>query len=434
MFRKTYYLHSYGCQMNLSDSGILSSAMDMAGYQMVTDPKQAGVIIINTCSVREKAEERALGRLSSLTALKQANETYICAVGCMAQRMGDDILKRIPGVDFILGTERLFELPKLLENKNGQAIVDTAVSEDIAWAEYPPQPDNSFSAHITITRGCNNFCSYCIVPYVRGRERHRSPDAIIGDVNLMVEQGVLEITLIGQNVNSFQSGDIDFPDLLSRVATETDIKRLRFITSHPKDISDKLIDLFATEAKLMGHLHLPLQSGSDQVLKNMFRGYSYAHYKNRVDLLRIARPDISLTTDLIVGFPGETDEQYRMTLNAVEEIGYDSAFMFRYSNRSGTYAAKNLDDDVPEEEKLARLQRLIDIQKKISFSVNQKEVGRSSEVLIDGVSRRDDKILKGKTAGNKTVLFAGNTDLIGTIASVKVTAADSWTLHGEIVK
>lgn len=436
MLKRTYYMHSYGCQMNLADSGILSAAMDKAGFTSVLDPDDAGVIVINTCSVREKAEERALGRLTELSRLKKKNNCYVCAVGCMAQRMGDDILKRVPEIDFILGTERLFELPRLIdarENGGGQqTVIDTDMSDSLAFAEYPPTPDNPFSGLVTITRGCNNFCAYCIVPYLRGRERHRDPDVIVNEIRQLVDRGVLEITLVGQNVNSYASQGTTFPDLLRRVAGETNIKRIRFITSHPKDLSDDLIDLFAKEQKLMGHIHLPLQSGSDRILDRMFRKYTYDHYRERVRRLREAKPDIALTTDLIVGFPSESEDDFEMTLGAVRELHYDAAFMFRYSVRSGTWAAKNLIDDIPEETKLSRLQTLIDLQKDISYRVNQRELGKTHFVLVDGTSRRDASIWKGKTEGNKTILVRSDEDLLGRIVPVTVLRADSWTLHGEI--
>ncbi len=419
--------------MNLADSGLLSAAMEASGYTAVEEPADAGVIIINTCSVREKAEERALGRLSNLIRFKRENETYVCAVGCMAQRMGDDILKRVPGIDFILGTEQLFELPRLIAEKNNKPLVSTDMTDNLKFAEFPPVPDNSYRGLVTITRGCNNFCAYCIVPYVRGRERHRDSKTIIHEINQLVEKGVIEINLVGQNVNSYKHQDIDFPALLKQVLYETDISRVRFITSHPKDLSDALIDLFSDESKLMGHFHLPLQSGSDRILKNMFRKYTYDHYKGRVEQLRQARPDIALTTDLIVGFPTENEEEFEMTLDAVREIQYDSAFMFRYSVREGTWADKNLEDDIPEEVKLARLQKLIDLQKEISCEVNQKEIGKVRSVLVDGTSRRDASIWKGKTEGNKTILFSRDEDLLGQVVPVTVERADSWTLHGEMM-
>jgi len=432
MVRSTYYLHSYGCQMNLADSGILSAAMEAAGYRPVSDPAEAGVIILNTCSVRERAEARALGRLTELARFKKEQETYICAIGCMAQRMGRALLERVPEIDFILGTEQLFELPRLLAQKNGLPIVETALGNTLDWAEYTPTPDNPYSAYVTITRGCNNYCAYCVVPYLRGPERHRPPQAILDDINHLVAAGVREVTLVGQNVNSYAHESVSFPDLIRLAARDTDVARLRFITSHPKDLSDDLIDLFAVEPKLMGHVHLPVQSGSDRILEKMFRRYTYAHYRRLVDRLRHARSDIAITTDLLVGFPTESESDFELTLKAVRDIRFDAAFMFRYSVREGTWAAENLADDVAEGEKLRRLQRLIDVQKGISFEVNQWEVGRIQSVLVDGASRRDSAVWKGKTEGHKTILFADSGALLGRIVPVRVTRADSWTLHGEV--
>ena len=431
MMKKTYYLHSYGCQMNLADSGVLSAALEAAGYASVAEPEKAGVIILNTCSVREKAEERALGRLRELAHLKRNGDVSLCAIGCMAQRLGPRLIEQIPEIDFVLGTERLFQLPALLAVKNGAPVVDTATATDPAWAEFPPAPDNPYSGHVIITRGCNNYCAYCIVPYLRGPERHRSPQAICRDVAHLAAQGVTEITLVGQNVNSYRWDGLDFAGLIRKAAAETGIQRIRFITSHPKDLSDSLVRLFAEEPKLMGHVHLPLQSGSDRILALMSRGYTLEHYRRRVELLRQARPDIAVTTDLIVGFPTETEEEYLATLEAVRMVAFDAAFMFRYSVREGTWAAKNLADTIPEEIKLARLTRLIALQKETSYAVNQREVGRVKSVLIDGVSRRDSAVWKGKTEGNKTILVSSAADLLGRIIPIRVTRADSWTLHGE---
>jgi len=417
--RKTYYLHSYGCQMNLADSGILSSAMEAAGYRPVADPADAGIVILNTCSVRERAEKRALGRLNELVRFKKEGDTFVCAVGCMAQRMGDGLIDSVPGIDFVLGTEKLFELPHLLARRNGAPLVDVAFSDNPAWAEYPPAPDSPYSAHVTVTRGCDNYCAYCIVPYLRGPERHREPQAVVNDINHLVEKGVVEVTLVGQNVNSYTCGDVQFPDLVRRAAADTGIERIRFITSHPKDLSDDLIDLFAAEPKLMAHIHLPLQSGSDRVLKQMFRKYTYTHYCRLVDRLRQARPDIAITTDLLVGYPTETEADFEQTINAVRDIRFDAA-------------SKNLDDDVLEREKLRRLQKLIQVQKDISNEVNQSEVGRVRSVLVDGTSRRDNTVWKGKTEGNKTILFEDSRDMLGRVVPVRVVRADSWTLHGEV--
>ncbi|MEW5924093.1 MAG: tRNA (N6-isopentenyl adenosine(37)-C2)-methylthiotransferase MiaB [Candidatus Zixiibacteriota bacterium] len=427
---RSYKIVTFGCQMNLADSGVLGAILDSRGYKKADTEADADVIILNTCSVREKAETRVLGRLSELSHLKDTSDKKIVVVGCMAQRMGDQLSARAPYVDLILGTDRIFDLPQYLENGTRFPKVNTETGLE-NLADVMPSRDSRYAAFVTISRGCDNFCNYCIVPYVRGRERSYSVGHILKQVRALVDDGAVEITLLGQNVNSYRDGDDDFPALLRRVASETDIKRIRFMTSHPKDMSDRLIEVIGMEPKMMAHVHLPLQSGSNRILHRMGRVYTLEHYLSLVEKLRKAVPDISLTTDLIVGFPSETEQEYRMTLDAVRQIGFDSAFMFRYSVREGTKAA-DFDDDVPEEEKINRLNGLINLQKNVAYEKNQEEVGRVRSVLIDGHSRRSVKILKGKTEGNKTVLFEGDPSFIGSMRQVRIKSADSWTLHGEL--
>lgn len=417
--------------MNLADSGVLASILNARGYYSVESENEADVIILNTCSVRHKAEERVFGRLAELSDLKRKHEVKLVVVGCMAQRLGPDILKRAPYVDIVLGTDRLYDLPSYLgDGRRGSHVNTDFGYEDIG--DLMPQRDTPFSAFVTISRGCDNYCTYCIVPYVRGRERSYSVERIVKQINGLIKDNVSEVTLLGQNVNSYEADGSDFSDLLLAAIDGTDVKRLRFMTSHPKDLSDKLIDTMGSQPRIMSHLHLPLQSGSDRILKKMGRKYTLDHYTNIVSKLRAAVPDISLTTDLIVGFPGETEKEYNMTLDAVKSIEFDSAFMFRYSVREGTVAAK-LDDDVPEPEKIARLTKLIQIQKDVSLNRNQSEIGKTRKVLVDGFSRRSRDFLKGKTEGNKTLLFEANQEYIGDIVEVRITAADSWTLHGELI-
>jgi len=418
--------------MNLADSGVLASAMNSRGFQPVERESDADIVILNTCSVREKAETRVFGRLAELSKYKKEDpDRKIAVIGCMAQRLGRKIMNRAPYVDIVLGTDRIMDLPKYIGNGSGGNIVHTEFGYE-SLENIIPERDNNFSAFVTISRGCDNYCTYCIVPYVRGHERSYPADHIVRQVQNLVENGVLEITLLGQNVNSYKDNDNDFPALLSHIAADTDIKRVRFMTSHAKDLSDRLIEIIADEPKMMSHVHLPLQSGADRILKKMGRVYTFDHYLSLIYKLRSAVPDISITTDLIVGFPTETEEEYQRTLEAVEKIRFDSAFMFRYSPREGTEAA-GYEDDVPENEKIRRLVKLINLQKKIAFDKNQEEIGKIRSVLIDDFSRRDKDYLKGKTEGNKTILFKAPSDLIGTIQNVRVLQADSWTLHGEIV-
>jgi tRNA-2-methylthio-N6-dimethylallyladenosine synthase len=416
--------------MNLADSGSMAAILDSRGLRPAESEEDADFIILNTCSVRERAEERVFGRLGELSGLKKKDpQKKIIVVGCMAQRLGDKILRRATAVDIVLGTDRIFEIDKFINKSNGRPSVNVEFGH-IPEFDLLPIHDSPYSAFVTISRGCDQFCSYCIVPYLRGRERSIPSDDIVRQINRFAADGVREITLLGQNVNSYRHNGIDFPLLLKRICSETAIERIRFMTSHPKDLSESLINILASEPKMMGHLHLPLQSGSDRILEKMGRGYTVEHYLGLVRKLREMAPDISLTTDLIVGFPSETEEEFHMTLNAVETIRFDSAFMFRYSSRAGTKAAE-LTDDVPEGIKISRLTSLINLQKKISYEKNQDEIGRVRSVLVDGFSRRSRNILRGKTEGNKTILFGGDPKLIGTIMNIRVNSADSWTLRGE---
>jgi len=429
---QSYKILTFGCQMNLADSGLLGSIMESRGYRPARSESEADLVILNTCSVRQKAETRVFGRLAELSALKRSERPPLIAViGCMAQRLGERILEAAPAVDIILGTDRIFDLPDYLERERTSPIIDVAFGGEMP-IEAIPARTSRWSAFVTISRGCDNYCSYCVVPYLRGPERSYPARIISRQVSALVADGALEVTLLGQNVNSYRDGDLDFPGLLKAIARETDIRRIRFMTSHPKDLSEGLIDVLATEPKMMTHVHLPLQSGSDRILGKMGRGYTFESYFSLIEKMRRAVPEVSITTDLIVGFPSETDEEYEMTLAAVRRIKYDSAFMFRYSVREGTAAAR-MADDVPEEVKIDRLNRLIALQKEIAHQVNRRAIGRICSVLIDGFARRGRDRLRGKTEGNKTILFPAERSVIGSIRRVKILEADSWTLFGELV-
>jgi len=428
-----FHITTFGCQMNLADSSTLVSILSDSGFQRVADEKDADLIILNTCSVRDKAEQRVLGRLGELRRYKQMRpDVRLAVVGCMAQRLGKELLELAPQVDIVLGTDRLFELPQVLARSNGSAAVMTAFGGR-AIDEIEPVRETAYSAFVTVSRGCDNECSYCIVPFVRGGERAHSADHIVASVRRLSDEGVLEVTLLGQNVNSYRHGHVDFPRLLRRVAGETDIPRLRFMTSHPKDLSDELVEVMTAEPKLMPHVHLPLQSGCDRVLAIMGRGYTLAHYRKIVDNLRRRLPYVALTTDLIVGFPSETEEEFRQTLEAVGDIQYDAAFMFRYSVRPGTAAAQ-LPDDVSEADKIRRLSELIKLQQKIGHQRNQRELGQVRFSLVEGFSRRSSEFQRARTEGNKTVLFKAADLKPGTMAPIRITSADAFTLHGELVE
>jgi len=427
--KEKVFIQTFGCQMNVYDSERLKAILINNGYRLADQPKEASVIVLNTCCVRETAETRALGRLNQLFGFKLKNpEVKLVLAGCMAQEMGDRLLEKAPFLDLVLGTSQLFNLPLFLGNKNELPKVATGEAE-VLFDDLLPQRKNKYTSFVAISRGCNNFCSYCVVPYVRGPERHRKKEKILKEVQDLTQSGCLEVSLIGQNVNSYKDGSADFPDLLSLVNDETQIKRIRFMTSHPKDLSDKLIDKMAALPKVCEHLHLPLQSGSDKILKLMNRGYSAESYLSSVEKAKEKIPGLSLTTDLIVGFPGETPQDFEMTLKMMERIEFDSSFMFRYSPREKTKAAE-LEDDVPIQEKLKRLKILIDLQKEISKRKNEKTMGKVEEVLIDGKSKRDKRLWKGKSRNNKTVIVNSDEELLGSIVEVKIDHADSWTLFG----
>lgn len=433
---KKVFLQTFGCQMNVCDSEKLTSMLLSEGHAMTANPKEADVIVLNTCSVRKTAESRALGRLTEFQKYKKKDRRVrLVVTGCMAQRMGVDLLDKVPLLDLILGPDQMFQLPRFLEDHRKHSRVDVCASRDefdrkrIWEREILPERKTPYTAFVSISRGCDNFCSYCVVPYVRGPEIHRPAGQIIREVQLTVESGRTEVTLIGQNVNSYHFDGKDFADLLQMVSDRTDVRWIRFMTSHPKDLSFKLIDKIAVLPKVCQHIHLPLQAGSDRVLKLMNRGYTSADYLRLAERIKESMPDASLTTDLIVGFPSETGKDFEKTLEMVKRVEFDSAFMFRYSVREKTKAAA-LADDVPEDEKLRRLHNLIAVQKEISKKRNQKLVDGTVQVLIDARSRRDKSKWKGKTQSNKTVIVEGNKNLLGRIVSVRIDQADSFTLLG----
>ncbi|MEA2031840.1 MAG: tRNA (N6-isopentenyl adenosine(37)-C2)-methylthiotransferase MiaB [candidate division Zixibacteria bacterium] len=428
---RTFHISTYGCQMNFADSSTLSSIMTARGYKHVQNEIDADLLIFNTCSVRDKAERRVIGRLGEIKRFKRNKpQQKVAVVGCMAQRLGKEFLKVAPNVNYVLGPDRLFELPDVIENVEGASSIMTTFGYENMDAIVPSK-ETPFSAFVTISRGCNNRCAYCIVPYVRGNERAHSADQIVKNVRSLVSEGVIEITLLGQNVNSYKHSNTDFPMLLDRLINETDIHRLRFMTSHPKDLSERLIEIIAQQPRIMPHIHLPLQSGANRVLKMMGRGYTIEHYLKIIESLRRSLDYVAITTDLIVGFPTETEREFEQTLDAVRQIRYDMAFMFRYSVRPGTLAA-GYEDDVQEEEKIRRLKKLIALQQQIGYEQNQREVNQTRHCLIEGTSRRDIDVLRARTEGNKTVLFEAESVGPGDIVPIQITSADAYTLHGRI--
>lgn len=425
MPQKFFYIETRGCQMNFHDSEKIMGILKREGYLPTEELKKADLIIFNTCSIRKKPEEKlfsSLGRLKNLKHQKPSLKIAVC--GCIAQQKGEELLKRAPHVDYIFGPQNISKLPAILSLE--RAII-TEENPDIQYEELPTERKNGIKASVTVMFGCNNFCSYCVVPYTRGREVSRPLDNIIEEINSLAEQGYKEVQLLGQNVNSYRDGEYDFSDLLRRVNDISGIERIRFITSHPRDLTERLIKTMAELDKVCEHLHLPIQSGSDRILRLMNRGYSYEDYKRKVELLRNYIPDIAITTDIITGFPSENEEDHYCTLRALEEIQYDGIFAFKYSQRPGTKAAE-MHDQIPEDIKSRRLSEILKLQDAITLKKNTGLIGTVQEVLIE------EKTVTGQASGrtrtNKIVLF--NEVLSpGLIVKARITQARIHSLLAE---
>jgi tRNA-2-methylthio-N6-dimethylallyladenosine synthase len=427
------YVETYGCQMNECDSAMIRAILRAAGHTRAGEPGEADAVIVNTCAVRERAEVRVLGRLRHLRGLIPAS-AVLGVVGCVAQRMGDALAREVSGLGFVIGTERYHELPAALARAaEGMRTIDTALDRPTPGAVPPARADARLCDFVSVMRGCDNYCSYCVVPFVRGRERSMPAGSVVSEVGALVALGTIDVTLIGQNVNSYRDGACDFAGLLRRVNDVPGLVRLRFATSHPKDMSDGLIETAAECGKVCEHVHLPVQSGCDETLAAMNRRYTRRAYGDLVRRLRERIPGVAVTTDIIVGFPGETDGRFGATLSLMRELRFDSAFMFRYSVRPGTAAAE-FADDVPEAVKIERLETVIRLQKGISEERNAALVGTSQEVLVEGPSERDPAVLFGRTRTGKATLFAGPPEMRGTLRTVRVTGSTAWTLRGELTR
>jgi tRNA-2-methylthio-N6-dimethylallyladenosine synthase len=426
-----FYIETYGCQMNVADSELVTAILMEAGNQAVSTIDAADAIIFNTCSVRQHAEDRVLGRISSELKRKRENpQLKIGIIGCMAQRVGEELVKQGLGLDFAVGVDQYALLPQVLQDSEHESYI---AQDDLQiYPSIQPSHGSGFCGFVTIMRGCNNFCSYCIVPYVRGRERSRPLEEIEQDIQLAASKGILDITLLGQSVNSYQYQSLNFPQLLTRLNKKENISRLRFITSHPKDLSEALIDAMASCDKVCEHIHLPMQSGDNETLHRMNRGYTIEHYLGLINKLRQAIPGIAITTDIIAGFPGETETQIDNTVRAMQQISFDYAFCFKYSNRKGTAAADYV-EQVDEEIRLLRLQKLIGIQRYQTAAKFNAQVGKTVEVLVEGTSRQGGKQISGKTRDFKICAFDGSREQIGQLIKVRVTSATSGTLIGEQV-
>ena len=411
---KRLYVETYGCQMNVGDSEILVSIMQDEGYRYTEDIAQADVILVNTCSIRDNAEQRIWGRLREFHRYKRARKGLVVGiVGCMAERLREELFERETVVDVVAGPDSYRELPRLVAAAAaGGHGVNVQLSQEETYGDIRPVrlDRNGVSAFISIMRGCNNFCSYCVVPYTRGRERSRDPQTILREAQELFSAGYREVTLLGQNVNSYRWKEgtaeaVDFPALVERVAGISPLLRVRFATSHPKDLSDRLIEVMASYPNICRAVHLPAQSGSDRMLAAMNRKYTRAWYLERVAAIRRRMPDCAVTTDLIAGFCGETAEDHAQTLSLMREVGYDSAYMFKYSQRPGTLASRTMTDDVSEEVKTARLNEIIALQNELSTASNERDMGNVFEVLVEGLSRRSSEQLCGRTSQNKMVVF-----------------------------
>ena len=439
---KKLYIETYGCQMNVADSEVIASVMKMAGYDTALSAEEADAIFLNTCSVRDNAEQKILNRLEALRALKKKRPHLIVGVvGCMAERVKDELIER-HGVNLVAGPDAYLSLPDLIAAAEaGEKAINVELSTTETYRDVVPRHIGAarISGFVSIMRGCNNFCTYCIVPYTRGRERSRDVESILREARDLQAHGFAEVTLLGQNVNSYRFTREDgtvvtFPELLRTVARAVPDMRVRFTTSHPKDMSDETLHVIADEPNVCRHIHLPVQSGSSRILKLMNRKYDREWYLERVAAIRRIIPDCGLSTDIFCGFPGETEEDHRLSLSLMEECRYDSAFMFKYSERPGTYASKHLPDDVPEEVKIRRLNEIIALQNRLSAEANARCVGKSYEVLVEGVSKRSREQLFGRTEQNRVVVFDRGTHRIGDRVTVRVTESSSATLKGVEVR
>lgn len=443
-FSKKVRIETYGCQMNVADSEVVASMMQLAGYDLTEADDDADAVLLNTCSIRDNAEQKIYTRLQYWQSMKRKTGKNILlgVIGCMAERLKEELAEKY-GVDIVAGPDSYLDIPNLVAAaENGEKAINTILSTTETYRDVMPRRvgGNKVSGFISIMRGCNNFCSYCIVPYTRGRERSREPQSILRELADLRARGFKEATLLGQNVNSYsyedpETGKItDFPALLELVAEAAPDMRIRFTTSHPKDMSDATLEAIARHENLARHIHLPVQSGSNEVLKLMNRKYTREWYLDRIAAIKRILPDAGISSDLFTGFHNETEEDFQDTLALMEEVGFDSAFMFKYSERPGTFASKHLPDNVPEEVKIDRLNRMIALQNRLSAESNAKDVGKEFVVLTEGRSKRDANQLCGRTSQNKMVVFPAGGHKAGDFVKVKIDSSTSATLIGHEVE
>ena len=440
--KKTYFIETYGCQMNVADSEVVASIMQTADFEPADSVDDAQVIMLNTCSIRDNAEQKILSRLQALHAderrLKQ--KKTIGVIGCMAERMGEELLTE-HGVQFVAGPDSYLDLPNLLAQcEMGERAINVELSTTETYREImPARIGKTISGFVSIMRGCNNFCSYCVVPYTRGRERSRDVESILSEIHDLESRGYKELTLLGQNVNSYkftaEDGTIvDFPALLEIVAKAVPSMRIRFTTSHPKDMSDRTLEVIAQYPNLCKFIHLPVQSGSNHILKLMNRKYTREWYLDRIAAIRRILPEATIGTDVFCGFHDETLEDHAQTLSLMREVGFDTAFMFKYSERPGTFAQKNLPDNISEEEKVRRLNEIIALQNQLSLESNKRDIGKTFEILVEGYSKRSHEDMYGRTSQYKTVIIPRKGRHIGEFVNVRILSCSAATLIGEVVE
>ena len=431
---KKVYIETYGCQMNEYDSEIVKTILIKKGYDFTNEPNDAQVIFLNTCSVRENAHQKVHNRLAALKHLKRKNKDLVMGVlGCMAQNLRKELLDEKVGVDIVAGPDAYKKLPEMIEKVSGTGEKDfnLTLSEFETYSDVFPTPKGGVNAWIAVMRGCDNFCTFCVVPYTRGRERSRDPINIVDEVKKLAEKGFKQVTFLGQNVNSYNYGKHDFADLIDMASKVDGIERIRFTSPHPKDFPEKLLHIIAENDKVCKQIHLPLQAGNSRVLDMMNRTYTKDEFLNLSDHIRTTIPDVTLSTDIIVGFPTETEEEFQDTMDVMKQVKFDSAFTFKYSERKQTIASRKFPDDVPDEDKASRITRIIDLQRQHSLEQNQKHLGKTFPVLVEGKSKKYDQ-QKGRNDGNKVIVFPDIQAAVGSFVDVKVTSVTTNTLIGEI--
>lgn len=439
------YIETYGCQMNVADSEVVASILGMAGYELTEQIEDADAILLNTCSIRDNAEQKIVSRLTYLASLRRkrgkARKLIVGVIGCMAERVRETLIND-HGVDVVAGPDSYLDLPSLFAAaEKGERAINVELSTTETYRDVIPVRigGNAISGYISIMRGCNNFCSYCIVPYTRGRERSREAESILNELADLQKRGFKEVTLLGQNVNSYRyttadGNVIDFARLLSMVAEAAPEMRVRFTTSHPKDMSDEIIATIAKYPNICNHIHLPVQSGSNSVLKNMNRKYTREWYLDRIAAIRRMIPDCGISTDMFTGFYNESEDDFQETLSLMREVGFDASFMFKYSERPGTFASREMKDNVPEDVKIERLNRMIALQNELSLASNKRDIGKTFDVLVEGVSKRSTKQMVGRTQQNKTVVFDRGEAKVGDTVSVTIDEVSSATLIGHLAE